>query len=149
MVTEEICPTRLLADTPVETDAFGGHGRVARSIVEVVQTERGGRSIGLEGGWGAGKSTIVKLASKFLTQTRDSTFKVSVFDMWAHQDDPLRRTLLEDLITRIKEFEWVDKERWDRRLDELTKRRSEDTTSVVPRLTGAGLWFALTTRNGG
>ena len=94
MVTEEICPTRLLADTPVETDAFGGHERVARSIVGVVQTERGGRSIGLEGGWGAGKSTIVKLASKFLTQTRDSTFKVSVFDMWAHQDDPLRRTFL-------------------------------------------------------
>ena len=124
MVTEEICPTRLLADTPVETDPFGGHGRVAEPVASI-----GGQ--------------------EFLTQTRDSTFKVSVFDMWAHQDDPLRRTFLEDLITRIKEFEWVDKERWDRRLDELTKRRSEDTTSVVLRLTGAGLWFALTTRNGG
>ena len=144
MVTEKGCPTRLLADTPAETDAFGGHERVARSIVEVLQTERGGRSIGLEGGWGAGKSTIVKLISKHLTQRRDSAFQVSVFDMWAHQDDPLRRTFLENLITRIQEVEWVDKEKWDRRLDELTKRRSEDKTSVVPRLTGAGLFFALT-----
>ena len=143
MATEKSCPTNLLPDTPAETDAFGGHERVARSIVEVLQTERGGKSIGLEGGWGAGKSTIVNLTSKYLTQTRDSAFKVSVFDMWAHQDDPLRRTFLETLITRIQDFEWVDKEKWDRRLDELTKRRSEDTTSVVPRLTGAGLLFAL------
>ena len=51
---EERCPTRLLADTPAETDAFGGHEQVARSIAEVVLTESGGKAIGLEGGWGAG-----------------------------------------------------------------------------------------------
>ena len=52
VVTEERCLTRLLADTPSETDSFGSHERVARAIGEVVQTESGGRAIGLEGGWG-------------------------------------------------------------------------------------------------
>ena len=118
---EERCPTTLLADTPAETDAFGGHERVARSIVEVVQTEDGGRSIGLEGGWGAGKSTIVRLTSKELAQSKGSDDKIAVFDIWAHQDDPLRRTFLENLITRIQGFGWVSEEKWNRRLAELNE----------------------------
>ena len=88
MATEERCPTRLLADTPAETDAFGSHGRVARSIAEVIQTESGGKAIGLEGGWGAGKSTIVKLISQKLSEAKEQAHKVAVFDMWSHQDDP-------------------------------------------------------------
>ena len=60
---QERCPTRLLPDTPADTDSFGSHERVAHSIAEVVQTESGGKAIGLEGGWGSGKSTIVKLIS--------------------------------------------------------------------------------------
>lgn len=144
MTTEVHCPTKLLADTPAETDAFGGHERVASSIVEVVQTEVGGRSIGLEGGWGAGKSTIVKLTSKKLAQAKECDYRVAEFDIWAHQNDPLRRTFLENLITRIQEFRWVNKKRWDRNVAGLTRRRREDTTRVVPKLTGAGIGFALT-----
>ena len=144
MATEERCPTRLLADTPTETDAFGGHERVARSIAEVVQTEGGGRAIGLEGEWGAGKSTIVRLTSKELRQAKDNDHGIAVFDLWAHQGDPLRRTFLESLITRVQELNWVNGEEWNRRLAELTRRRREDTTRVVPQLTGAGRWFALT-----
>ena len=144
MATEERCPTGLLADTPADTDAFGGHGRVASSIAEVVQTEAGGRSIGLEGGWGAGKSTIVKLTSEKLTHGNGTDHRVVMFDMWAHQGDPLRRTFLENLITSIKRFGWVDKEKWDRNLADLARRRREETTRVVPRLTRTGLWLALT-----
>ena len=144
MATEERCLTRLLADTPSETDSFGSHERVARAIGEVVQTESGGRAIGLEGGWGAGKSTIVGLTAKELAQTKDCDHRIAVFDIWAHQDDPLRRTFLENLITRVQEFGWVNKDQWDRRLSELTMRRREDTTRVIPKLTGAGIWFALT-----
>ena len=144
MTTEKSCPTRLLPDTPAEADKFGGHERVARAIVEVVQTEGGGRSIGLEGGWGAGKSTIVKLTANMLCQTKDPDYRVAVFDTWAHQGDPLRRTFLENLILRTQEIGWVNRKKWDRRIAELTRRRSEDTTRVAPRLTGAGFGFAFT-----
>ena len=141
---KERCPTKLLADTPAETDAFGSHERVARSIAEVVQTESGGKAIGLEGGWGAGKSTIVKLISQKLSHTRESAHEIAVFDMWSHQDDPLRRTFLESLITRVQGFGWVNKEKWDRRIAELARRRREDTTRIVPRLTRTGVGFAFT-----
>ena len=144
MTAKVHCPTRLLTDEPSDTDSFGGHERVANSIVEVVQTEAGGRSIGLEGGWGSGKSTIVTLASKKLAQAKKPDCRVAVFDIWAHQGDPLRRTFLENLITRIQEFRWINKKRWDRKVAGLTRRRREDTTRVVPKLTGAGIGFALT-----
>ena len=112
--------------------------------MEVVQTEDGGKAIGLEGGWGAGKSTIVKLISQEFPQTNERDHRVVVFDMWSHQDDPLRRTFLESLITRVQTFGWVKNEKWDRRIAELARRRREDTTRVVPRLTGAGVIFAFT-----
>ena len=140
---QERCPTRLLPDTPAETDAFGSHERVARSIAEVVQTESGGKAIGLEGGWGAGKSTIVKLISQKLSQAKGRTHEIAVFDMWSHQDDPLRRTFLESLITRVQGFGWVNKEKWTRRIAELARRRREDTTRIVPSLTRTGSWVRL------
>lgn len=144
MTKEKSCSTRLLSDAPAESDAFGGHEGVARAIAEVVQTEDGGKSIGLEGGWGAGKSTIVTLTSKMLAQTKVPDFEVAVFDIWAHQGDPLRRTYLENLITHIQETGWVSRKKWDQRIAELTRRRSENTTRTVPRLTVAGFVFALT-----
>ncbi|MXY20076.1 MAG: hypothetical protein F4Y49_01930 [Dehalococcoidia bacterium] len=144
MAKEESYPTRLLNDSPADKDAFGGHERVARAIAEVVRTEDGGRSIGLEGGWGTGKSTIVKLTTDILDQRRDGDYKVAVFDTWAHQDDPLRRTFLENLIKRLQEIGWVKGAKWDQRTDELARRRREETTSVIPRLTGWGFAFAFT-----
>ena len=137
------CDTRLLPDTPADADAFGGHERVAGSIAEVIETETGGKAIGLEGGWGAGKSTIVRLISQKLSNTKVRNHKIAVFDMWSHQDDPLRRTFLESLIKQMQQLGWVNNGEWDRRIAELTKRRREDTTSVVPRLTRAGIGFAF------
>ncbi len=143
MATKERCLTRLLSDTPAETDAFGSHEKVARSIAEVVDTECGGKAIGLEGGWGSGKSTIVKLTAQELSETAEGAHKTVVFDMWSHQDDPLRRTFLESLISHLQEFEWVCKNKWDQRIAELAKRRREETTRMVPRLTPPGVGFAL------
>ncbi len=143
MAMNNPCTTKLLADTPSEIDAFGGHAKVARSIAEVVMTECGGKAIGLEGGWGAGKSTIVKLISKELPETKERDYRVAVFDMWSHQGDPLRRTFLENLITQVQGFGWVDTEKWDQRIDELARRRREETTRVAPKLTGLGIAFAF------
>ena len=145
MATEEICPTNLLDDSPADDDEFGSHERVAEAIVKLLETENeGGKSIGLEGGWGSGKSTVVRLVENKLSRTKNDDFRVAVFDMWAHQDDPLRRTFLENLIERVQDFGWVNKSRWELRRDKLAKRRSEETTRVLPRLTLAGMLFAVT-----
>ena len=91
-----------------------------------------------------GKSTIVRLTSHMLSQAKGWDHRIAEFDIWSHQDDPLRRTFLESLITRLQGFGWVDKTKWDRRRAEIARRRREDKTRVVPTLTSAGRWFALT-----
>ena len=143
MADKKRCRTNLIPDDPEDADAFGSHGRVADAIVDVVRKEVGGKSIGLEGGWGSGKSTIVRLVRDRLTGDSNDEHEVFVFDTWAHQGDPLRRTFLENLISQAKGWKGVDKKKWKLKRDELAKRRREDTTRVIPRLTVAGFLFAF------
>ena len=138
------CPTRLLRDEPAAADALGGaHERVATAIADLVRGEDGGKAVGLEGGWGAGKSTIVRLVADNLMGNPTGPMRIAVFDAWAHQGDPLRRTFLEQLIQCMQDAGWVDHDEWDERAAGLARRRREETHRVVPQLTGFGILFAL------
>ena len=66
-----VCPTHLIEDVPSEKDQFaspgniGPHERVAIAIADVILSpEPGGKMIGIEGDWGAGKTTVVGLLKK-------------------------------------------------------------------------------------
>ena len=85
------------------------------AISDLIISEDGGRAVGLEGGWGAGKSTIVRLVAEKLKGTSASSTRIAVFDAWAHQGDPLRRTFLEQLIQCMQDAGWVDRDEWDER----------------------------------
>ncbi|MBC8430953.1 MAG: hypothetical protein H8D96_03440 [Desulfobacterales bacterium] len=145
----EVCPTRLIDDTPADEDllAFhddiGPHERVARTIAELISSpeESGGKTIGLEGGWGAGKTTVIKMIEKQLSDNEDIT--VLSFDAWAHEGDPLRRTYLESLIQHFKSIGWVDKIEWNKTLDKLAKRRRVTTTRTIPKTTILGTLFVI------
>ena len=138
------CRTQLLSDEPTAEDTFGGpHGRLAKAITDLIRDEDGGRAIGLEGGWGAGKSTVVNLVSKQLEENGDGSTRVAVFDVWAHQGDPLRRTFLEQLIWHAIDAKWVDRDRWKERIERLTKRRRDEIQRVIPQLTSYGVVFSL------
>lgn len=55
MTEEEKCLTFLIEDVPADEDAFGPHLRVADAIADLIESsEKGGKVIGLEGGWGQG-----------------------------------------------------------------------------------------------
>ena len=138
------CRTRLIPDDPAIADAFDSHERIAEAVVEVVRTEVGGKSIGLEGGWGSGKSTIVNLIRHKLAREDDDKYGVFVFDAWAHQGDPLRRTFLENLMEYLRRIEWIQPAIWDDRRDEIAGRRQDETTKTKPTLTRVGVWFVLT-----
>jgi len=70
--TTAVCQTRLIEDIPSDEDQFassggvGPHERIAKAIADIVLSpeESGGKMIGLEGGWGSGKSTVVNLLKK-------------------------------------------------------------------------------------
>ena len=145
----EPCPTRLLEDVPVELDSLssdgdvGPHDRVARSIAEIIQSdEPGGIMIGIEGGWGAGKSTVIKMLRKCL-RDGDKEATVFSFDAWAHEGDPLRRTFLEALIQHFIALDgWVDKEEAGKTLETLAKRRKVTETTTTRSTTKLGKIFA-------
>ncbi len=103
--------TRLLEDIPADADAFDGpFDRVAQAMVKTIKSgDANGKMLGLEGCWGGGKSTIVKIARKELEekQSDDCETRFFIYDAWAHQGDPLRRSFLESLIDRIEECKWV------------------------------------------
>lgn len=139
--------TRLISDEPAGNDALGGaHERLANAIAEVLHTEDGGRAIGLEGDWGAGKSTVVRLVEKRIAEIdSEHPTTIVVFDVWAHQGDPLRRTFLEQLIRHLDETaKWLSNPtRWKERREELARRRRQTEEQVFPRLTGRGALLAL------
>ncbi len=75
---------KLLYDLPVASDAFsgGGHKRTASSLANTIQEfDDQTRSIGLEGKWGSGKSTIVEIAKSILDTEKkavSTTYSLSI-----------------------------------------------------------------------
>ena len=129
------CATFLVDDVPASDDSFGSHDPIADALHELIVSEPGGRTIGLEGSWGSGKSTVVRMLAR---RFDGPDAKVVVFDAWAHEGDPLRRSFLEKLIESQTEQRWVNERAWGNRREELARRRRVEHTRPVPNLqTGA------------
>ena len=146
------CKTILLEDSPSGVDEFsnnsrlGPHSRLAGAIVELIETEPKGKLVSIEGVWGSGKSTVVRLV-RTLFQSKAETHLVT-FDVWSHSGDPLRLMLLESLIRELSDIKWLSKAgdtgRWGRRLDVLSRAARETRTVTTPKPTRFGILMTLT-----
>lgn len=93
--------------TPLKEEAaskddfqHGTHERVAETLFSLIKNNKGqAQTIGLEGVWGSGKSSVIKILKNKLS---DKEFMYFYFDTWAHEGDPLRRIFLESLIDSVK-----------------------------------------------
>src|SRR5690606_29437088 len=56
------------------------------------------RSIGLEGSWGSGKTTVVTIAQKELNRRYPEKFLFYTFDLWSNQGIDFRRAFLEGFL---------------------------------------------------
>ena len=104
------------------------------------------RIIGLEGGWGVGKSNVIKQ----LTQHKDLKDKYFLFeyDAWGHQEDLQRRSFLELLTEKLINKEILDRETWNEKLKYLLARKKETITEKYPRISNsmvASFLVAVTT----
>lgn len=82
-----------------DIDEFEGgiHRKISEMLYEIIsESKNGGYTIGLEGDWGCGKSTIVHLLEKKSQETQK--LKIFTFDSWAHKNDPLHIAFLSQLI---------------------------------------------------
>lgn len=93
---------QVLNDDAATEDLFEHktHQHSAEILHQVINSSNGNITIGLEGSWGAGKSTVINMFRQNLIQKREATL-FFLFDAWAHEDEPLRRIFLESLIQTI------------------------------------------------
>ncbi|MDA8233325.1 MAG: P-loop NTPase fold protein [Clostridia bacterium] len=138
MIAPNECPTYLISDDPAQKDEFGSHERIAHAIERIISTEDGGKTIGIEGGWGSGKSTVIKILCDKLE--KNSNKAIIVFDAWAHEGDPLRRTFLEALIFELGQKGFINPKKWEKRREELAKRRKISEKKTTPQPTYLGKW---------
>ena len=92
--------TKIIQDTPSDQDDFHGEGhkRSALALAHAVEqfVDRDG-AIGLEGQWGAGKSTVINLAEKHFKASgqKGKKRRVFTFDLWVHQPELLKLAFLQ------------------------------------------------------
>lgn len=126
---------------PVGKDLFEGKSqeRIARVIVDIVKDDKF-KVIGIDGGWGTGKSNLVKIVDDQLPN-----HKFFLYDVWGHQEDEQRKSILvelTDFITNAKKPLVKDKDGWNKNLEILLASSKETTTINQPYLS-VGFIFSM------
>lgn len=127
----------IVSTAPCNDDWFEGqsHKCIASKIADIILDDSQHGIIGIDGGWGSGKSNLVGLTQKEIAQRtkddKDKKYEFVTFDVWAHHTDYLRRSLLEEFIKSMIDQKVLD-ESWLENIDKLlAKVREIDTKKVV------------------
>ncbi|HID38881.1 MAG TPA: hypothetical protein EYP36_05140, partial [Calditrichaeota bacterium] len=141
---------KLLRDESVDTDSFEDktHEGIAESILKLITTEEKGISIGLEGPWGSGKSTVVSILKRKL-EKKNSGIPLIQFDAWAHEGDPLRRIFLESLIDEfsdeVKSYDVASnaKKELGELKEKIAHRQKATKIKTMRTTTALGKWLSI------
>ncbi len=125
---------KLLDETVADTDQFSSqtHSKLADTLFDLINTSEKGFTIGLEGHWGSGKSTVINLLKKSLETRATEKTLVFLFDAWAHNGDPLRRIFLEELLERASLKKEVNTEN----STEEEIKKEQDKQSLLDKIRG-------------
>ena len=137
MSTEHIS---YLKTSPSGEDLFEGksHEAISKVIAQQIKCAKHCQMIGIDGGWGSGKSNLVKLISKELNQNENNKEKQQypfiTYDAWGHSSDLQRRTILEEITkSLIQDFNCLDNS-WKAKLNELLSKKKSTHSKKVPKL---------------
>lgn len=144
---------KLLSKAPCNDDLFegGAHKKLAGVIAEELRNDPSCAIIGIDGGWGSGKSNLVGMVENILTDETNpdllGKYHFFTYDAWGHQNDLPRRTILEELTSEITSGEdpILESQDWKERLDNLLAKKKHTSTKVVPRLNFAIIAIVLMT----
>ena len=135
---------KFLTNQPLGEDLFENKSqdKIAQVISEKIIDDPEFKIIGIDGEWGSGKSNLVRLLDKKLERTH----KFFVYDVWGHQEDEQRKSILVELTEFIKNepnlLKQGDKKIWDNKLKVLLAKSKETTTINQPYLS-IGFIFSL------
>lgn len=137
---------RFLAKEPSGEDLFEGKSQetIASCIVEQIRNEdTNHKMMGIEGSWGSGKSNLLKLMENELENCEKKTYHIFLYDVWGHQEDLQRKSILEEMVTFL-ETKVSKLSDLRKKVRELTGTTRETTTTSVPKLSvGICLTFIL------
>ena len=148
---------KLLSNAPLGEDLFEGKSQelIADAIVEQLEQNANQRDpdlhhqmIGIEGSWGSGKSNLVEIVKKKLTEkNQKTTFHFFTYDVWGHQEDLQRKAILEELVNNLVENKVIvssteenHDHNWKERVKNITGTFTENTRRQIPSIS---LGFAL------
>lgn len=135
--TEQVYP-RFISNNPCGEDLFEGksHETISNCIADQIIAGNNCNIIGIEGSWGSGKSNLVKLINNKLTKEKGKKYFVYTYDVWGYQNDYLRRSVLENLLTfLIKDNEGPKfSKEWNDSLKRLLSRKETIGTRIVKEL---------------
>lgn len=130
---EEISYPKFLNNKPCKDDLFKGqsHKKIAQNIANLIKKDKA-KVIGIDGGWGSGKSNMIHLIESELDNKKYHFF---IYDAWGCQTDFQRRSILENLTGfLIDEKHILKKEKWEGRLLQLLSRKRSINSKIVKEL---------------
>ncbi|KDN54681.1 P-loop NTPase fold protein [Flavobacterium seoulense] len=140
----EIKNYNFIKNQPLGEDLFKNKSQEKTALVisEKIINEPEFKIIGIDGEWGSGKSNLVRLIEKRL----EKSHKFFVYDVWGHQEDEQRKSILVELTDFIKSEKGLlkegNKKTWDNKLKFLLAKSKETTTINQPYLS-VGFIFSL------
>ena len=144
----------IVSTAPCNDDWFEGqsHKRIASKIADIILDDSQYGIIGIDGGWGSGKSNLVGLTQKEIAKRtkddKEKKYEFVTFDVWAHHTDYLRRSLLEEFVNELTVEKNLLSSKWNDSLDMVLARVKEvdmkQTVKLNEFVIGAGVLAFLT-----
>ena len=137
-------PFQIIPEEASIEDAYANeaHQRLADTILKSFEDNNKGFTLGLEGRYGSGKSTAIRLLKKEIKKRKqEKSFPFFYFDAWAHEGDPLRRVFLEELINQCFDIENTKVEKLK---DQIAGKRFKRKTNIKRGSTIFGFFMAIT-----
>ena len=124
---------RFIKNSPIGEDQFEGQSQhtIAKSIAELLESNSC-QMIGVDGGWGTGKSNLVLIVESLLSE---KGFYFFTYDAWGHQEDIQRRAILEELTDNLtRNNANFDSKKWKDKLKSLLAKNKETNTTAKPSI---------------
>jgi len=145
----EIYP-QFISNSPIGEDLFEGKSqeKVAHYICENLLKNDRCKIVGIDGGWGTGKSNLIEITKKKLNETTNGKYHFFVYDAWGHQEDLQRRSILEEL-TSFLTFKTngisiiSDATKWENKLKTLLAKSKETQKKTIPSLSFGVIFSGL------
>lgn len=140
---------KLLSKVPCNDDLFEGeaHRKLAIEISDEIRNDDNCSIIGIDGGWGSGKSNLVGMIQKELSVgSNGAKYHFFTYDAWGHQTDLQRRTILEELTSDLVKGQTpiLNENSWKDSLENLLAKKKHMSTKTIPAI-GMGTIVSLFT----